>query len=249
MPDAGRFPTWHALGETEKSTCQTLAGLMYGSAYSTPIQTSSRDSREFRMPFGDASVTRWLRQLEAGHDHAAQQLWEVFFQRLVRLAQVRLQATPHGPADAEDVALSAFASFCRGVENQRFPELTDRHSLWRLLVSITIHKLLHMQRDQNRLKRGGAFRRIELDGHEERSAVESIVGKEPSPELAVEVAEQYELWMKALGSDELVQLAQWKLEGFSNDEIAMKSGRTTRTIERKLNLIRKVLIHELSKDS
>lgn len=202
---------------------------------------------------GDAAVTEvtaWLRKLEAGHDLAAQRLWDVFFERLVRIAQDRMRTNDRRVADAEDVALSAFASFCRGVENQRFPELTDRQGLWRLLVSITIHKLLHLQRDQNRLKRGGGFRAVEAsvgaDG--DLSAVDQLISREPTPEFAAEMAEQYGRWMKALASDELTRLAEWKLEGFTNDEIATKSGRTTRTIERKMNLVRKILIHELSRE-
>ena len=194
-------------------------------------------------------VTEWLRQLEAGHDLAAQRLWDVFFERLVRVAQDRMRTNDRRVADAEDVALSAFASFCRGVENQRFPELTDRQGLWRLLVSITIHKLLHLQRDQNRLKRGGGFRAIEplANSDADRSAVDELISREPTPEFAAQIAEQYDRWMKALDSGELTRLAEWKLEGFTNDEIAAKCGRTTRTVERKLNLIRKILVHELSK--
>ncbi len=195
----------------------------------------------------DAPVTKWLRALEAGDNDAAQRLWDVFFERLVRLVQERLRTAHRRATDAEDVALSAFASFCRGVENQRFPELSDRQGLWRLLVSITIHKVLHVQRDQNRLKRGGQFRQLEpsADSADGLSIVDQIVGREPTPEFAVQVAEQYDRWMKALGSEELTRLAEWKLEGFTNEEIAAKWGRTTRTVERKLNLIRKILIHEL----
>lgn len=201
---------------------------------------------------GDAAVTEiteWLRRLEAGHDLAAQRLWEVFFERLVRLAQDRMRATDRRIADAEDIALSAFASFCRGVENQRFPELTDRQGLWRLLVSITIHKLLHLQRDQNRLKRGGNFRAVESNDSSHIAAVDELISREPTPEFALQVAEQYDRWMKALNSEELARLAIWKLEGFTNDEIAAKCGRTTRTVERKLNLIRKILVHELSSEN
>lgn len=191
-------------------------------------------------------VTEWLRRLEAGHDLAAQRLWDVFFERLVQLARGRMQATDRRVADAEDVALSAFASFCRGVENQRFPGLSDRQGLWRLLVSITIHKVLHLQRDLSRQKRGGNARSVEMPADTERSAVDQIISREPTPEFAAQVAEQYEQWMQALNNPELARLAEWKLEGFTNDEIAAKCGRTTRTVERKLNLIRKILIHELS---
>lgn len=191
-------------------------------------------------------VTDWLRKLEAGHDLAAQRLWDVFFEHLVRLAKDRMRINERRIADAEDVALSAFASFCRGVENRRFPELSDRHGLWRLLVSITIHKLLHLHRDQKRLKRGGHFRAIEPHAETGRSAVDDLISREPTPEFAAQLAEEYDRLLKVLGSEELSQLAVWKLEGFTNDEIAAKSGRSTRTIERKLTLIRKILLHELA---
>ncbi len=75
-------------------------------------------------------------RLEAGDDLAAARLWNAYFDRLVHLAHGRLQAKYQKVVDAEDIALSAFHSFCRGVENKKFPALSDSHGLWRLLVSI-----------------------------------------------------------------------------------------------------------------
>lgn len=200
------------------------------------------------MPFGDTAVTEWLRKLEAGHDLAAERLWDVFFERLVRLVQARTSSDDRSRIDAEDVALSAFASFCRGVEGQRFLQVSDRHGLWRLLVSIAIRKLMHAHRDEHRLKRGGAFQRIEPrasdDGWEDPTL--ELISQEPTPDLVSEVAEEYERWMKALDSDELKRLVEWKLEGFTIDEIAAKCGRNPRTVERKFNLIRKILLQEIS---
>ena len=197
------------------------------------------------MTLSDSSVTRWLERLEIGDDVAAEKLWNAYFDRLVHLAHGRLQAKFRKVNDAEDIALSAFHSFCRGVENKKFPGLSDRDGLWRLLVSITIHKLLNAVRDQKRMKRGGLFQELNgLDSSSDSIAADNqIVSREPSPEFAVEVAEQYELMMMSLGDDELVQLATWKMEGFSNEEIAKKVNRATRTVERKLQLIRKIWIH------
>jgi DNA-directed RNA polymerase specialized sigma24 family protein len=202
------------------------------------------------MTSGDASVTKWLRQLEAGQDGAAQQLWDVFFHRLVLLVQRRMSSAPPAVSDAEDIALSAFASFCRGLQNQRFSELTDRHGLWRLLVSIAIRKVLHVQRDQNRIKRGGGAGKFTQSNSIEDgpSALEQIIARGPTPEITAQVEEQYQCWMKALDSKELKSITQWKLDGFTNDDIAAKCGLSSRTIERKLNLIRKILIHQLSTD-
>ncbi|MDX1929718.1 MAG: ECF-type sigma factor [Pirellulaceae bacterium] len=195
----------------------------------------------------DSSVTRWLKRLETGDSLAAERLWQIFFERLVYLAHSRLQARYRKAIDAEDIALSAFHSFCVGVEKRKFPLLSDRAGLWRLLVSIAVHKLLHAVRDQNRIKRGGQFR--ELQGLDSSSSgwdvLNQVVSREPTPEFAAEVAEQYEHLIRLLGNEELKQLASWKMEGFSNEEIAAKLGKSPRTVERKLNLIRQTWTHSL----
>ena len=58
------------------------------------------------------SVTHWINLLKAGEHAAAQPLWERYFPRLVMLARRKLQDGPRRAADEEDVALSAFNSFC-----------------------------------------------------------------------------------------------------------------------------------------
>ena len=76
-------------------------------------------------------------RLKQGDADAAQRLWERYFARLVQLAHNKLGSLPRGAADAEDVALSAFASFCQASEDSRFPRLNDRADLWQLLVMLT----------------------------------------------------------------------------------------------------------------
>src|SRR5215469_6576941 len=103
----------------------------------------------------EGSVTNWIGQLQAGDPAAAQKLWERYFRRLVGLARKKLQDGPRRAADEEDVALSAFASFCHDAARGQFPHLADRHDLWRLLVTITARKALHLSRDEECPKRGG----------------------------------------------------------------------------------------------
>src|SRR5262245_65329915 len=103
------------------------------------------------------SVTYWLDRLQkTGDPTAAQKLWESYFQRLVALARAKLRGVPRRAADEEDVALSAFESFCRGAQHGRFPQLHDRNNLWRLLVVITSRKALNLAQHEGRKKRGGA---------------------------------------------------------------------------------------------
>ena len=105
----------------------------------------------------------WVERLRQGDNAAAQKLWEQFFQRLVALAQKRLASSRIVMADQEDVALSAFNSFCTGVENGRYPDLNDRENLWRLLATITRNKVHHLIRDQARKKRGGDWKKLSED--------------------------------------------------------------------------------------
>jgi DNA-directed RNA polymerase specialized sigma24 family protein len=180
------------------------------------------------------SVSAWIGQLRAGDASAAQPLWERYFQRLVELARKRLQDTAIAVADEEDVALSAFASFCRGALAGRFPLLTDRADLWRLLVVLTARKALHVRRDQERHKRGGlpaGLRRIELD-------LDDIVGREPTPEFAAQVADECRRLLARLNTEQLRSIALWKMEGYTTDEIARQLGCARSTVERRLRLIR-----------
>jgi DNA-directed RNA polymerase specialized sigma24 family protein len=184
------------------------------------------------------SVTHWLGQLQAGDAAAAQELWQRYFARLVGLARKKLEGTPRRTADEEDVALSAFGSFCRNAERGRFPDLQDRDGLWQLLVTITARKVCHLLRDAARLKRGGGI--VADPRRDEQSSLDQIVGSEPTPEFAAQVAEECQRLLKQLGSSELEAVALWKMEGYSNDEIADKLNCAPRTVQRKLRLIRSI---------
>src|SRR5262249_7865421 len=127
----------------------------------------------------------------------AQPLWERYFQRLVDQARARLRATPRRVADEEDVALSVFDSFCRGAERGRFPQLSDRDDLWRLLVVITRRKTCHPIRDRQRLRRGGPAADAPRPGREDVGR-DDVVGAEPTPEFAAHVAEETERLLRVL---------------------------------------------------
>src|SRR5262245_21852756 len=101
------------------------------------------------------TVSQWLDQLKAGDRAGVQKLWERYFRQLVGLARGKLAGAPRRAADEEDVALSAFDSFCRAAERGRFPRLEDRDDLWRLLAVLTERKAIGLRRREGRAKRGG----------------------------------------------------------------------------------------------
>jgi DNA-directed RNA polymerase specialized sigma24 family protein len=155
-------------------------------------------------------------------------------------------SAPRRAADEEDVALSAFHSFCRAAERGRFLKLDDREDLWRLLVCFTTRKAAHFLRDGGRLKRcGRAVSEYSRRDDSGEIDLELIAGEEPSPDFVAEMAEEYRRLLGRLGDETLRSVAVWKMEGYTNEEIAGKLVCVPRTVERKLRLIRAIWESEL----
>lgn len=193
---------------------------------------------------GEHSVTQWINHLKTGDwSEAARLLWQRYFERLARLAQGRLQRAARRPADGEDVALSVLDSFFEGVAAGRFPDLGNRDDLWRLLVTITARKAHNQRRDEGRQKRGGGRVVSEgaLAGADPMSDdfLAQVVGHEPTPEFAAMVTDEYRRLFGSLADESLRVVALLKLEGHSNEEIARSLDCGLRTVERKLEVIRK----------
>jgi DNA-directed RNA polymerase specialized sigma24 family protein len=188
------------------------------------------------------SVTHWLKQLEQGELQALQPLWERYFRRLVGLARGRLQGTPRVAADEEDVALSAFASFCRAVEGERFPRLDDRDDLWQVLVLLTVRKAVNLRKYELRVRRGGGRVRPATDCADDSDAagelLQRVLSEEPTAEFAAQLTEECERLLSRLDSEELRSIALSKMAGYTNEEIAGRQGCVVRTVERRLQVIR-----------
>src|SRR5262249_22777027 len=126
-------------------------------------------------------------------------------------------------------------------EEGRFPNLEDRDNLWKVLVVLTARKALRLVQHERRQKRGGGNVLAEADapaGEAERALLDDVVGREPSPECAAQVAEPCERLLDLLGDDRLRSIARWKMEGDTNAEVAVKLGCLERTVERKVRMIR-----------
>ena len=190
-------------------------------------------------PSGD--ITHWLRLLQGGDREAVQKLWEGYYRRLVGLARQKLGELPRRAADEDDVALSAFDSFCRGAEAGRFPQLEDRDDLWQVLVMITARKATDLIAHEGRDKRDWRRLQEHLAGDSDSGAplLRALLSQEPDPAFAAEVADEVESLLSRLPSDELRQIAQGKLEGYTNEEIAQRIDLAPATVERRLRLIRK----------
>jgi DNA-directed RNA polymerase specialized sigma24 family protein len=76
--------------------------------------------------------------------------------------------------------------------------------------------------------------------------VEGLAGSEPTPELDAGVADECRRLLGLLGDEALRRVAQRKLEGYTNAEIAAELGCVESTVERKLQRIRRLWESEAS---
>ncbi len=129
------------------------------------------------------------------------------------------------------MVLSVFDSFFRDARAGVFPQLNDRNDLWRLLVLRTARKAVSLVRHERAEKRGGG--RVESCDE-----LEQVLGDEPSPPFAAQVAEEYRRLLALLPDEELRQIAVWKMEGYTLEQIGFNLDYEPRTVKRRLQLIR-----------
>jgi DNA-directed RNA polymerase specialized sigma24 family protein len=183
----------------------------------------------------DGSVTTWIHALSSGKGDVAQNLWERYFQRMVELARNKLRTSARRAADEEDVALSAFHSFCTAAAERRFPRLANRDDLWQVLVVLTARKALDQRKYDLRKKRSDASTRP-LDD----AAIDSVIGADPDPAFAAAVADEFRALLDKLDDEQLRHIAIRKLEGYTNEDLAAELNCTVRTVGRRLAVIRDV---------
>jgi DNA-directed RNA polymerase specialized sigma24 family protein len=196
------------------------------------------------------SVTELLQQLRDGEASTAQQaLWERYFQRLAGIARMKLAPVASRVRDEEDIALSTLDSFFQATEAGRYPEIGDRTELWPLLAQIAVCKALKHRERELATKRGaGAVRGDSaVDGLSWNRSIDAQAGfdqflsSEPTPDSVAELKELVCNLMQRLENVTLRQVAQLKLSGYANNEIADKLEVSERTVERKLVRIRTLL--------
>jgi len=193
-----------------------------------------------------ASVTRLIHLMRSSdtavRDMAAGMIWQRYFRELLGLARRNLDRRARRRTDEEDVLQSMFRSFCLRQGRGDF-HLADRNELWRLLVTITLRKARNAGKAQRRGKRdvereqdGGCDGGC--DSGEMSWELQQMDAAGPSPAEAALLNEALERRLESLADSGLRQIALWRLEGYSNREIAERLNCTERSVERKLERIR-----------
>ena len=163
---------------------------------------------------------------------------------MVDQARRQLRRVPRRAADEEDVALEAFHSFCRAARAGRYPDLQDRHGLWRLLLALTINKAIdlvnHAERDKRAWRRTALF--SELDradrGSRNQGPGHNVSRPAARPRFHRSGRRSNAMAAPPAQDEQLREIALLKLEGRTNPEIALQLQCAISTVERRLRLIR-----------
>jgi DNA-directed RNA polymerase specialized sigma24 family protein len=192
------------------------------------------------------SVTRLIIDLRSDEpalrDAAARLVWGRYFKELLVLARNHLSARIRSREDEEDVLQSMYKSFCSRQRRGDF-DLANRDELWNLLVQITLRKARntanrHLQGKRD-VRREGDMATVNRSGESAPGSIlDQIDSGGPTPAEAALLNEALEQRFERLTDPGLRQIALWKLEGYTNPEIARELECTLRTVERKLERIR-----------
>ncbi len=165
-------------------------------------------------------------------------VFERFSRRLIGLARGHLDARLQHKVDPEDVVQSAYKSLLlRYGEGALAAEGWE--GLWGLLTMITVRKCADRARF-HRAERRDVRREAAPTAADGSPAWREALGREPTPDQAVVLAETVEGLLGRLDADERTMI-EMSLQGFSTQEISERTGRAERSVRRLRERVRKYL--------
>ena len=179
-------------------------------------------------------VARW----RAGDQAAAAVLFGRYAHQLIGLAAARLSDRLASRVDPEEIVQSAFRSFFLAARDGAF-DLQRGGDLWRLLVSITMHKL-HDQVKHNTAGKRSVHREQNTSPDEPEGDLRAVAAQGPSPLEAAALSDELERMLRGMPALSR-QVFELRLQGYHLDEIAAATRRSVRSVSRVLDSIKQEL--------
>ena len=175
-------------------------------------------------------------------DAAMERIQRKFYDGLVRYARSKLRTRTVDTADAHDVALSALMSFIGHAEKGEFRTLDNREHVRKLLFTIAFRKAMRVVERKSAATNGGNHVRCSWPSGD----IPGVDGKLVLDEIILqESLEQVRNLVQKIPDVKARTVAILFLEDRTLEEMAGQLSCATRTIERKLRLIREFLSKEL----
>ncbi len=187
------------------------------------------------------SDERLLQQVRQGDQDAATQLYHRYVERLRALAEAKCSANLSRRLDAEDIVQSVFRLFFQGVR-QGFYDVPAGEDLWKLLLVMAL----------NKIRAKGAYHKA---AKRDVRLTASVDTSDASLENHLRHGHQSEAFMEVVVKEALEHLdprqremVELRVQGHDIAEIADKTGRSKRTVERNLQEVRNKLRNMLLQD-
>ncbi len=176
------------------------------------------------MEAAESSVNQLIEDLKRGDENAALALWDRFLPRLRTVANRTLSSVSRTAADQSDALQDAQISFWKKAASGTLPDDLNHNSLWGLLRVIVFRKALRQVRKGKSEVPEAALPDFRID---------DIFSQVATADFDMHCEE---LMLKL--DESLRQIALLKLVNHKNKEIARLIGRSEKTVQRKLDLIR-----------
>ena len=178
----------------------------------------------------------WVQRFVAGEAEVVEEFWRQYGGRLQGLAARHMTTRLERREGPEDIVQSACRTFLRRARAGQF-DLEEIDSVWRLLCAITLVKIREKQRFHGRGKRSFQRERPLGDWDEEGDRSPSPTeASQPSPEAAVAFAEELQVLLAGLDSEERA-IVELRLAECTNLEAAQRLGCSERTVRRLLKRV------------
>jgi RNA polymerase sigma-70 factor (ECF subfamily) len=165
-------------------------------------------------------------------------VFERFSRRLIGLARGHLDARLQHKVDPEDVVQSAYKSLLLRYGDGALAA-EGWEGLWGLLTMITVRKCADRARFHKAARRD-LRRETAPRAADDGPAWLEAIGREPTPDQAVVLAETIEGLLGRLDAEERT-MVELSLQGFSTQEISEQTGRAERSVRRLRERVRKYL--------
>ncbi len=175
-----------------------------------------------------------LNLLKEGDESAANQLFERYVDKLITLAQRRINQRLAGRVEAEDIVQSVFRTFFMRARQGQF-HASDVDDITKLLARITVRKTIRQITHHLCAKRSVVR---ETSGSTDTSFVLlNHLSRDPTPEEAASLIDELEHLLSQLKPEDQ-QILELRMQGYSSTEIAAKLGVSDRKIRRLLERVR-----------
>ena len=177
-------------------------------------------------------VERW----RAGDEQAATILHERYLGKLLNLVGRHLAGKFNSRLDPDDVVQSVFRSIFRLTREGRF-EFEGDGDFWKLLLTMALNKVRNTVRHHQAGKRDPAMESISTSGDGMDGYIVNRLSSQPTIQEIVSFTDMLEQVLKRLDPEQQL-LIQYRIEGYTQKEIAEKLSVDDRTVRRMFANIR-----------